>query len=306
MGVSVEKWVDTHMHLGIGPEYGPADVAAGLMEVFDKEDVDLRFIVSAVSHWEEMIRDSADGVLEAHRLIHEVAERLPGKVYGSFMPNPHFLDACLTTMDQCFGKWGFVQLGEVVPYFMHHRINIPPMVKLAQRALEYDVPVHIHISTSNAKNQGPFPTGEDQLEDMLDLVERVPEAKYIVAHGIGAPSIHPPVVEKYLSIIDRRYGRWPDNLWTEIIHFHAAGVKSALSYIPSSRITSGTDWHTWMEPPYPPYGTVMGSVGPGPFPPCVESLINLLAEAGADENTIRQIGYQNAFELYGLEDIEHR
>ncbi|MBC8459336.1 MAG: amidohydrolase family protein [Deltaproteobacteria bacterium] len=306
MDISVEKWVDTHVHIGGTSECGPSDIIAGLVEVFEKEEVELRFIASPVSDWLRMVAENGDGILEAHRLLHQVVESLPDRVYGSCMVNPHFLDASLTSMDQCFGEWGFVQLGELVTYLMNYRMNTKSMEKLVRKAVEYGVPIHVHISTSNAKPQGNFSSGEEELEDMLDLVERVPEGKYIVAHGIGAPLIHPPVVDTYLDIIDRRYGQWPENLWIEIMHFHAAGVSSALRYIPASKIMAGMDWSTGALPPYPLYGTIFGPAEKeNPYPPSVESLVNLLAEAGADGKMIKQIAYQNAFELYGLEDSEH-
>ena len=73
----------------------------------------------------------------------------------------------------------------MVTYIMGYRMNTDGVEKLVRNAREFDVPVHVHISTSNAKGQGGFVSGEAQLEDMLDLTERVPGVKYIIAHGVG-------------------------------------------------------------------------------------------------------------------------
>jgi predicted TIM-barrel fold metal-dependent hydrolase len=207
-------------------------------------------------------------------------------------------------MDLCFGKWGFVQLGELVTYLMRYRMDTEPVEKLVRKAQEFDVPVQVHISTSNARGQGGFSSGGEQLEDMLDLADRVPGAKYIIAHGIGAPAKDPPAIETYLRIIQRRYGRWPENLWIEIKDFNAtAAISIALRHIPSLRLLAGTDWENSEELPYPLYGTMFygGKKGKS-FSPNVKSLVNLLREAGADEETIRRIAWKNAAALFKLDD----
>jgi predicted TIM-barrel fold metal-dependent hydrolase len=221
------------------------------------------------------------------------------------MVNPHFLDASLETMDLCFGKWGFVQLGEMLTYLMDYRMNTDPVEKLVRQAQQFDVPVQVHISTSNAKGQGGYVSGEAQLEDMLDLTERVPDVRYIIAHGIGAPAKEPPVIEAYLRVIDRRYGRWPEHLWMEIKDFNATdAISTALPHIPSTRLLAGTDWENPKEPPFPPYGTMFWGGRDGkPFTPNVKSLVRLLKEAGADDATIRRIAWQNAAGLYKLKKI---
>jgi predicted TIM-barrel fold metal-dependent hydrolase len=218
------------------------------------------------------------------------------------MVNPHFMDASLEAMDRCFGQWGFVQLGELVTYLMNYDMNSSIAERVVRKAREYDVPVHVHISTSNAHPQGHFASGEEELTDLMDLMERVPEARYIMAHGVGAPLIEPPVIDTYLAMVEQRFGSWPENLWIEIMHFHAAGVRSALERIPGTRILAGMDWAVSGTPPYPPYGTVFGPAeDEQPYPPCVASLAAFLEDAGADADTVNRIAHVNAEELYALE-----
>ena len=61
MGISVEKWVDTHSHIGAAADCGISDVINGLEEVFNKEEVDLRLVASPISGWLNMIMKDGDG-----------------------------------------------------------------------------------------------------------------------------------------------------------------------------------------------------------------------------------------------------
>ena len=111
-------------------------------------------------------------------------------------------------------------------------MNTDAVERLVRQAVAFDVPVHVHISTSNSA-QGNFTSGTEELHDFLGLVQRVPEAKYILAHFVGSPKSDPTVVEGYLDIIDRELGGWPRNFWGEIIHFHSPGLPVALARIPA-------------------------------------------------------------------------
>jgi len=85
--------------------------------VLDGAGADLRLVVNCCeddSAYEfRRMKEQPEGVLEASRHVHALAECLPGRVYGSCLVNPHFLDASLAAMDVAIGKWGFVMLGEM-------------------------------------------------------------------------------------------------------------------------------------------------------------------------------------------------
>jgi hypothetical protein len=89
-------------------------------------------------------------------------------------------------------------------------------------------------------------SGMEQLADFFGIVERVPDAKYILAHAVGTQT-EPPVVDGYLDAIEERYGKIPDNFWFEIRDFSSPGVRSALRRISADRIIAGTDWTTQRE-----------------------------------------------------------
>jgi predicted TIM-barrel fold metal-dependent hydrolase len=301
------EWIDTHVHIsGVSPDGSvrgnlEGDVAA----VLDGSGADLRFVVDGceaanAAEFRRMV-EQPEGVLEGSRHVRDLTERLPGRVYGKCLVNPHFLDASLETMEVAFGQWGFVMLGEMVQYMMYYRMNSDPVERLVRKAVEFDVPVQVHISTSNSA-QGNFSSGTEELHDFLALMQRVPEATYLLAHFVGSPRAKPTVVEGYLDIIDRELGGWPESFWAEIIHFHSPGVPVALARIPHDRLMAGTDWVGRPGPPFLPYGIVYGVQSPeqNPYPPNIASMVDFLVTAGASQETVRVIASENAARMLKL------
>jgi hypothetical protein len=114
-------------------------------------------------------------------------------------------------------------------------------------------------------SQGAFQRGGiEEMEDFLACAERVPGAKYILAHFVGLPKDNPPVVDTYLDMIDKWSRAWPDNFWAEIAQFNSPGVRSALARIPADRLLSGTDWTTRVGPPFLPFGANASASKPAP------------------------------------------
>jgi len=299
------RWLDAHTHVsnydGSGNYRG--DILEDLLEVIDQSGVDLRFVISGDLYWINRMTQAADQISEENRFIHDLVRRAPGKLYGGCTVNPHFLEESLQTMRVCFEEWGFVMLGEMLQYIMDYRMNSDAVVEITRVAASYDVPVQVHISTSNSGPQGPFPGGgTEQLEDLMDLAQRVPEARYILAHLVGTEKDDPPVVEGYLDQIERRFGGFPDNFWAEVRDFNSPGVLAALERIPNDRIVAGTDWTTRVGPPFLPYGVIFG-VEKGednPYGPGVDSMVGFLEEAEATDQVIAGIGFQNAAGLLRL------
>jgi predicted TIM-barrel fold metal-dependent hydrolase len=297
------RWIDTHTHISSASPAGVpfANLVPDVLTVLEASGADLRFVLS--SDLMPEIRDmmaAPEGVLEGNRFLYQTAQQAPDRLYPACMVNPHFLDASLKAMDVCFGEWGFLMLGEMLPYIMHFRMDSPPAERLVRKAVEVNTPVHVHISTSNSA-QGHFSSGIDELLDLLELVERVPEATYLLAHLIGTQRTDPTVVEVYLNLLDRRLGGWPRNFWAEIKDFNSPGVRVGLERIPHDRILAGTDWVTRPGPPFLPYGIIFPVQRPedNPYPPTVESLIGFLTAAGADAETVEAIAHGNAERLFG-------
>lgn len=296
-------WLDNHVHVSdLDAEGHPRErFLQELLAVLDRDEADLRFVISPDGARMSRLCREEGGVTEGNEFIRDLVARAPGRLYGSCMVNPNFLDESLRIMERAFGEWGFVQLGELLPYAMEHRMADPEAECLVREAVQYDVPVQVHISTSNRVNHASS-FGMDQLEDLARLVERVPEARYVLAHLVGMPDDNPPVVDQYLDFIDRVYGGLPPNFWVEIRDFDSPGVRSVLERVPVTRIIAGTDWVTRVGPPFLPYGTIFGvqKAEDNPYPPCVASMVRFLQQAGADEETIEWIGLRNLAELLGI------
>ncbi len=296
-------WIDTHIHVSaVGPSGERRErLLEELLAVLDRCDADLRLVLSPDGAELSRIIREPGGVLESNRFIHDLVRRAPGRLYGSCTVNPHFLDESIRAMEAYFGEWGFVQLGEMLQYMMDYEMNSDPVEALVRRAVAFGVPVQVHLSTSNAEAHASS-HGMEQLADLFGIAERVPEAKYILAHAVGMPDANPPVVDAYLDAIETRFATWPENFWMEIRDFHSPGVRSALSRVPANRLLAGTDWTTRHGPPFLPYGTIFGVARPeeNPYPPSVAAMVGFLKEAGATDEAVDQIGFRNASALLGL------
>ncbi|PIY49685.1 MAG: hypothetical protein COZ06_13265, partial [Armatimonadetes bacterium CG_4_10_14_3_um_filter_66_18] len=288
------RWLDTHIHVSDVGNDGKRrpHLLKDLLAVLDGAGADLRFVLSPDANWNQVVMQDEDGVLRAAAFIHDLVRRAPGRLYGSCLVNPHFLDASLRTLELCFGKWGFVQLGEMLQYMMDYQMDTDAVERLVRAAVGYGVPVQVHVSTSNYKLDG-VSTGTAQLRDLIGLAQRVPEAKYILAHLIGQPDDSPPVVDEYLDLLDDHYGEWPRNFWAEIRDFSSPGLRSALDRVPADRLLCGTDWTTRVGPPFLPYGMIFSvpSVEENPYPPSVAAMVQLAREAGATDKGIQALGF---------------
>ncbi len=292
-------WIDTHIHVSDrnGDGSPRQHLVSDLLAVLDAEQTDLRFVVSPDAYWNTIVKTTSDGSSRANEFIHCIAEAAPGRLMASCIVNPNFLDDSLRTMEQCFERWGFVQLGEMLQYMFDFKMDCDASAQLVRKAVEYNVPVQIHVSTSNSA-QGGWTGGCEQLEDILGLMQRVPEAKVIIAHAVGTDKDDPAVIDTYLDLIEKRCGQWPDNWWAEVRDFSSPGVPSALKRIPTNRLIAGTDWTTRVGPPFLPYGMIFGSSpDENPYPPCISEMVAFLYQAGASAATIDAIAYRNAHEL---------
>jgi predicted TIM-barrel fold metal-dependent hydrolase len=296
------KWLDTHVHISATNPDGSAreTLAADLRPVLDADDAEISFVISVDGAELSRIGAEPEGQLAGAELVRDLVHQAPSRVYGACMANPRFPDEALRCMDLCLGEWGFVMFGEVLQYMWGIRLDSPETEACVRRAVEFGVPVQVHVSTSMPYQEGK-PYGMDHLEDLLRLVERVPDARYIVAHLVGT-EIVPPPVDQYFDAIEARFGHWPDNFWCEVRDFNSPGVKSALERVPHTRIIAGTDWTTRVGPPFLPYGMIFGagSAEANPYPPSVSAMVEYLKGYGADDETVEMIGWSNAAALLGI------
>ena len=301
------RWIDTHIHVSdIGPDGTPRErMLEDLLAVLDRCDADLRLVVSCDGPYLGRVAREPDAVVPANRMINKLVRRAPGRLYGSCTVNPNFPDASLKAMDLCFGHWGFVQLGEMLPYMMDYRMDSDATERIVRHSLQYDVPVQVHLGTYWHKDFAGSCDGMDHMRDLLRAVDRVPEATYILAHAIGCgpTSEYVPWADMFLDTLAGVLGGCPDNFWVEIRDFQSPALRRTLDEVPRNRLLSGTDWTTRVGPPFQPYGTMFGvSEDENPFPPLVASFVDFLERAGASAEDMARIGHGNAESLYGIAD----
>jgi predicted TIM-barrel fold metal-dependent hydrolase len=299
------RWVDTHIHVSdIGPDGSRRErLLEELLAVLDRCDADLRLVVSCDFPYLTRIAEDPDQMLVANRMIHDLVRRAPGRLYGSCMINPSFPDESLRVMDICLGEWGFVQLGEMLPYAMGYRMDSDAAEKAVRLAAGYGVPVQVHLGTYWHKDFEGSCDGMDHMRDLLRAADRVPEARYVLAHAIGCG----PTAEyvswagMFLDTIAGVFPSYPENFWIEIRDFQCAALPRTLAEVPTTRLLAGTDWTTRIGPPFQSYGTMFGvEESQNPFPPAVASFVRFLHDAGASEQDVKRVAHENATELYGL------
>ena len=305
-------WIDTHIHVSdLGPDGKRRErMLDDLLELMDRSDADLKFVISCDGPYLGAVGKDPARMLEANRMVYDLVRRAPGRLFGSCTINPNFLDESLRVMDVCFGEWGFVQLGEMLQYMMKYRMDSDAAEATVRRALRHDVPVHVHLGTYcwPARSRGKYRDetsgdGIDHIADLLGIVQRVPEAKYVLAHAIGCGPTpeYIPWADMFLDVIAGSFPQYPDNFWIEIRDFQCRALRRTLAEVPHTRLLSGTDWTTRIGPPFQAYGTMFDVKQDGnPFPPLVESFVQFLRRAGATERDIDRIGCENARALYRI------
>ncbi len=298
-------WIDTHIHISDLGHNGTRRerLADDLAELLDRCDADLRFVVSCDGPYLGWVKQSPEQMVAANQMVYEVTRRLPGRVFGACMVNANFRDAALDLMDRAFGEWGFVMLGEMLQYSHDYWMDSDDTEALVRRAVRWDVPVQVHLGTYWHKQHTGSTDGMDHLRDLLRANDRVPEAKWILAHAIGCGP-RPEFVSwanMFLDTLAGVFTSYPRNFWVEIRDFQAPAVPRTLAEVPADRILAGTDWTTRIGPPFQNYGTMFDvAEDANPFPPCVESFVGFLRQGGANDETIEQIGSRNAIELMRL------
>jgi len=301
-------WLDTHIHVSdIGPDGRQRQhLLADLLDVLDRCDADLRLVISCDFPYISNMKSDPEAMWAGNRMIYDLVRQAPGRLFGSCTVNPNFLDESLRVMDACFTEWGFVQLGEMLPYMMSYSMDSDATEQVVRQAVRYSVPIQVHLGTYWVYKAGPSGAGMVQMEDFLGIANRVPEAKYVLAHAIGCgPSAeYVSWADWYLDVLVGMFPRFPDNFWVEIRDFQCPALKRAVAQVPTERLLAGTDWTTRIGPPFQSYGTMFGvEEADNPFPPGVGAMVAFLRQAGADEDTIAHVAYENAQQLYGLKGI---
>jgi len=299
------QWIDTHTHVSdVGQDGGiRANMLENLLDVLDRSGADLRFVISCDTPYIERIANDPSQMLASNKVIYDLVNRAQDRLYGACMINPNYLNESLRVMNTCLGEWGFVMLGEMLQYAMNYRMDSDAAEKVVRLATKYDVPVQVHLGTYWHRKAGSSGAGMDHMADLLGLVDRVPEAKYILAHAVGCGPTpdYIPWADMFLDTLAGVFPSYPRNFWIEIRDFQCRALKRAIAEVPVDRLLAGTDWTTRVGPPFQSYGTMFGvEESANPFSPKVGSLVNFLREAGASEEDVSLIAFDNARDLLKL------
>ncbi|NPV08531.1 MAG: amidohydrolase family protein [Anaerolineae bacterium] len=299
-------WIDTHIHVSdIAPDGSRRPhLAQDLVAVLERSGADLRFLVSCDFPYLTRMATDPQWMWAANRMVHEVVQQAPGRLYGSCTVNPAFLEESLRCMEVCFREWGFVQLGEMLPYLMGYRFDSPEVDEVVRAAAGYQVPVQVHLGTYWLRGGDASGDGIGHIADLLAVAERVPEANYVLAHAIGCdpdPRFI-PWANMYLDVLAGTFEQYPTNFWVEIRDFDSTALARTLAEVPTTRLLAGTDWTTRIGPPFQSYGTTFGvREEDNRFPPGVAAMVGFLEAAGASEEDVARIASGNARELYHLD-----
>ena len=289
--MALQRWADLHIHVSqFGRDGQPREqLADGLLDVLDRSGADLRLVLSPDLPEIGRMREDPAWILQASRMIYDLTQAAPGRLFGACAVNPHFLDESMAAVETCFGEWGFVLFGEMLQYIMGYDPAGTESVTLVRRCAEFGVPVQLHVSTNTEK-------GVEHFEGLVRMAQAVPDAKVILAHALGGK-----MSDYYIGQV-QTCGVPLDRLWLEVRDFnHVEALRRALGELGADRLVAGTDWTTRIGPPFQPYGTIFATnTDENPFPPSVASLVGFLREAGATDAEIETIAWRNADELLGM------
>ncbi|NOZ20618.1 MAG: amidohydrolase family protein [Planctomycetes bacterium] len=300
-------WIDTHIHVSdIGRDGKKREqMLEDLLDVLDRCDADLRFVISCDGPYYGHMVKNPEAILRGNKMIYDLCRQAPDRLYGACMINPNFPDESIRVMDACFGEWGFVMLGEMLQYSMKYDMDSDVAETVVRKAVEYDVPVQVHLGTYWHKRAGSSGAGMDHMGDLLGIAERVPEAKYVLAHAIGCGPTpdYVPWADMFLDTIQGYFEQYPDNFWIEIRDFQCKALPRTVAEVPSNRLLAGTDWTTRIGPPFQTYGTMFDvEEAENPFPAKVASFVGFLRDAGASDTDVSRIGFENAKELFRIRE----
>ncbi|MHB0878569.1 MAG: amidohydrolase family protein [Anaerolineae bacterium] len=298
------KWLDTHIHPSAFDAAGNprGDVLPDLLTVLDGSGADMHWVVSCDLPETGRARSDPEWTERANAFLRDLCDRSGGRLHGAFLASPQFPDEAERVLRLAAEKWGFVQYGEVLEDVVDWGLTTPEVVRSVEQAAAYDLPVQVHVSTNYEK-------GKRHMAQLLGLAERVPQARYIVAHAIGGR-----MTDYYLEVMAPRIARG-EGYWLEIRDFDdVPALSRAIAAVGAEHLIAGTDWTNRIGPPHLPYGVrfdvpdptspigrrAIRSLDDLPYDPSVATFVRFLKQAGATPAQIDRIAWANAAELLGL------
>jgi len=275
------------------PDGGPCDIALDdIVRVLDDSEADLRWVCTVDSPEMGRLRDEPEAVLWASEGLDELIAPARGRLFGSCIVHAGAVKQSREALDRFVGERGFVQVGEVHGPRWGPEIDCPGMLELVRHAAEVGAAVQIDCPINH-------PGAAARLHEVLNLARAVPEANLIAAHAIAGDNSF-----AYILAGETYFADGGENVYFEISDFSRRDyVRAAYEHLGPDRLIVGTDWHTYGDPPFLPYGTLLGvrSVDDNTYPSTVASLVGFLQEAGVAEEDIEKIASGNLLRILALD-----
>ncbi|MEM7119023.1 MAG: amidohydrolase family protein, partial [Chloroflexota bacterium] len=218
----------------------------------------------------------------------EIVHRWPDRVLALATIQPNAGQIALDELDRCLDK-GLVGVGELNPYAQGFRLDDPAFLRLAERCIERDVPINLHVS----EEVGGYYLGKSTtpLRHYYELACRLPDLKLVLAHWGGGLFLYEmmPRVRRQLRNV------WYDTAATPLLYPVENIFTTALTCIDHRKLLHGSDY------PLRIYPRTMKTADFQPFLTAMENLT-------LDETVRADVMGRNAARLFGLLDdgIDHR
>lgn len=218
----------------------------------------------------------------------ELIRRWPDRVLALAVIQPHAGQAALDELDRCLDN-GLVGMGELNPYAQGFGLDDPAFLRLAERCIERDVPINLHVS----EEVGGYYLGKSTtpLRHYYELAGRLPDLKLILAHWGGGLFFYEmmPRVRRQLRNV------WYDTAATPLLYPVDTIFATALACLDHHKLLHGSDY------PLLIYPRTMTEASFAPFLAAMDAL--LLADAVRAD-----VMGRNVARLLGLlaDGVDHR
>jgi len=268
---------EPYWHLLLNPPTGKSiqawSTAERMIHNMDATGIDKIVLVG------EYFRQHENCVQRNNQAI-DIINRWPDRVLALATIQPNAGSAALAELDRCIDN-GLVGVGELNPYAQGFHLDDDNFLKLADRCIDHDIPINLHVS----EEIGGYYLGKSTtpLRSYYELACQRPDLKLILAHWGGGLFLYEimPRVRRQLHSV------WYDTAATPLLYPVDKIFATALTCIDHRKLLHGSDY------PLRIYPRTMKEANFRPFLAAMDQL-------PLDEKTRADIMGRNAARLFGL------
>lgn len=253
LGYNLHMKIDAHVH------FTPPSLRARLAQLADEESY-WHLLLNppngrSIQGWvtaDRMIRDmdvagldrvvmvgeyfrQHDNCIQRNDQAIEIIRLWPDRVLALATIQPTAGQAALDELNRCLDN-GLVGVGELNPYAQGFSLDDSDFLRLAERCIEADVPLNLHVS----EEVGGYYLGKSttSLRSYYELACRLPELKLILAHWGGGLFLYEimPRVRRQLRNV------WYDTAATPLLYPVEKVFTTALTCIDHRKLLHGSDY----------------------------------------------------------------